>query len=60
MKDLNLPDNCQGNNPDFPWNQDDLTCNGCGNGNVHVEGDAMYCDDCEYVEYPPEEYDGDY
>ena len=57
-KDINLPDNCQGNNPDFPWNQEDLTCNGCGNA-AHMEGDSVICESCDYVEYPPE-YDGDY
>jgi hypothetical protein len=62
MKDLNLPDNCQGNNPDFPWNEpEDPICPDCGDGMTMVL-DELHCDneDCDYFEAPPEHEPEDY
>ena len=60
-KDMNLPDNCQGNDPSFPWNEpDEFFCPECDCATSMI-GDELHCDNinCDYVE-SPDEYDGDY
>ena len=60
-KDLNLPDNMQGNDPSYPWNEpEEFFCPDCG-GTTSMQGQELHCDndECDYVE-SPDEYDGDY
>jgi hypothetical protein len=55
MNNPNLPDNMQSRtDQSLPWNQEELTCNGCGNADAYQDGDTVYCKYCEYEEYPPE------
>lgn len=60
----NYPDDCQGNNPNFPWNeQEEPECKVCNSSMTCEDGDLV-CDneDCTYVEYAPDEdsYGDDY
>ena len=60
-KDMNLPDNCQGSDPSFPWNEpEECSCPWC-QSTVSMFGDELRCDneECDYIE-SPDEYDGDY
>lgn len=51
----NLPDDCQGNNPNFPWNQEDEpTCLECGSD--IIDNSDKYCTDikctkCDFTFY---------
>lgn len=46
----NLPDNCQDNNPDYPWNQvDEPTCPEC-DAPLIVNCSDKYCTDIECSE----------
>lgn len=61
MTDDNLPMNCQGNDPSYPWNQeDDYMCPECGDSTEVVNG-TLIClnDDCDHIE-EPDDYEGDY
>lgn len=60
-KDLNLPDNCQGNDPSYPWNEpEEIFCPNCG-GETSMIGDELHCNDegCGYSEEQAD-YEGDY
>lgn len=60
MDNSNLPDNCQGNDPRFPWNEpEELICPNC-NDTLSMDDEELHCDnsECDYVEIldEPEEY----
>lgn len=61
MSNDNLPDNCKGNDPSYPWNEpEEIFCQKCG-ATTSMQGEALHCDneDCDWFE-TPDEYDGDY
>jgi hypothetical protein len=44
----NLPDDCQGNDPCFPWNEpEQAECPICGSGMTHDSDGDLQCDDIE-------------
>lgn len=58
----NLPMDCQGNNPNLPWNEpEQAECPKCNSSMTDDEGDLV-CDDefgewCDHVIYAPDEDD---
>lgn len=61
MKDDNLPDNCQGDDPSFPWNEpDEYFCPECESETEVING-TLVClnDECDHME-EHEEYDEEY
>jgi len=62
MDNSNLPDNCQGSDPNFPWNEpEEFFCPWCDCG-TSMQGDQLHCDNinCDYVEEPDEYEPEDY
>lgn len=52
----NYPDNCQDNNPDYPWNQKDApVCHECGAHLIIHHNDSQLtdieCSECDYTQY---------
>jgi len=47
----NLPDNCQGNDLSFPWNEEDpIECTLCHGGMTQDDDGDYICDDSENCE----------